>query len=89
MIDPLSFLAGIVFCLLFSGLIVALFFASAPISEDSMEFCYWRKGVPVPAGWEMADDFAGTHHGEYAILLKKGKDNADITGSSSIFCRAD
>lgn len=34
-------------------------------------FRYWRKNVPIPEGWELADSFDGCHHGHHAILIRK------------------
>lgn len=43
------------------------------------EFKYVRLadvGAHLAEGWLMADDFAGLHHGTYAVLM--GRHNADV-----------
>ncbi len=31
---------------------------------------YWPKQKPLPDGWIMVDELAGTNHGRYAVLIK-------------------
>jgi len=32
---------------------------------------YWSRHNPIPAGWELVNDMAGTHHGYYGVLIRK------------------
>lgn len=32
---------------------------------------YWPKNKPIPDGWVLANDMAGTHHGLYSVLIKQ------------------
>jgi len=34
---------------------------------------YWPKDKPIPEGWVLANDMAGTHHGVYSVLIRKEK----------------
>jgi len=39
--------------------------------EEFQWFRYWSKHKPVKRGWEVVDDLASCHHGEYAVLLRR------------------
>ena len=77
--DPLWFFFGFAACIILNAVILLFVLLTSTGDEepddDSLSFCYWRRGVAPPQGWEVADDFAGTHHAEYAILLRKGSND--------------
>ena len=46
---------------------------SKPCEHGDEILRYWHKARPIPDGWEVADDMADCHHGEYAIILRQTK----------------
>ena len=39
------------------------------MSEETLR--YWPKQEPIPDGWQLVSDLAGTHHGNYSVLIRK------------------
>jgi uncharacterized protein YbdZ (MbtH family) len=39
------------------------------MTEETLR--YWPKDEPIPEGWELVSDLSGTHHGEYAVLIRQ------------------
>lgn len=66
----IGFLSGVLLCII-AGLILMAFPDEPQEDPNELTFCYWRRDMPPPPGWELADDLQGTNHGEYAVLLKK------------------
>lgn len=32
---------------------------------------YWPNHLPIPKGWELANDLSGCHHGLYSVLIRE------------------
>lgn len=47
------------------------------MSEFSREktYRYHPKDKQVPEGWEIANNFAGLHHGIYSVLIRQKEDH--------------
>lgn len=44
--------------------------AFRPLKGET-EFRYWKRGIPVPPGWEDTGCLEETHHGQYSTLIRR------------------